>query len=119
MYAVYADAHTRSTADLENVISTSSTGGKSVIALTVRTFKALCEAADFPAQSDLQMNIPGPLHTPISPAGPAQATPPQSRGGPSVHIDIQVHISPEANADQIEQIFASMAKHLYGKTASE
>lgn len=32
---------------------------------------------------------------------------------PSIHIDIQVHISPDATADQIDHIFASMAKHLY------
>ena len=32
---------------------------------------------------------------------------------PSIHIDIQVHISPDATVDQIDQIFASMAKHLY------
>ena len=34
---------------------------------------------------------------------------------PDVHIDIQVHIDPAATADQIDQIFASMARHLYGK----
>jgi hypothetical protein len=34
--------------------------------------------------------------------------------GPALHIDIQVHISPEASPDQIDKIFASMAKHLYG-----
>jgi hypothetical protein len=32
---------------------------------------------------------------------------------PSVHIDIQIHISAEATTQQIDQIFASMAKHLY------
>ncbi len=32
---------------------------------------------------------------------------------PSVHIDIQVHISPDASSDQIDAIFASMARHLY------
>lgn len=31
---------------------------------------------------------------------------------PSLHIDIQIHISPEATASQIDQIFESMAKHL-------
>jgi len=31
---------------------------------------------------------------------------------PSIHIDIQVHISPDAKPDQIDQIFASMAKYL-------
>lgn len=34
---------------------------------------------------------------------------------PSVHIDIQIHIPPDASTDQIDQIFASMAKHLYGR----
>jgi len=34
------------------------------------------------------------------------------RKQPSIHLDIQIHISPEASTDQIDQIFASMAKHL-------
>ena len=33
---------------------------------------------------------------------------------PNLHIDLQIHISPESTPDQIETIFASMAKHLYG-----
>ncbi len=37
---------------------------------------------------------------------------PKSR--PALHIDIQVHIDPTSSAEQIDQIFASMAKHLYG-----
>jgi hypothetical protein len=31
---------------------------------------------------------------------------------PAIHLDIQIHISPESTAEQIDQIFASMAKHL-------
>lgn len=38
---------------------------------------------------------------------------------PSLHIDIQIHISPEAPAEQIDSIFESVAKHLYqGKIAN-
>ena len=37
-----------------------------------------------------------------------------SLGGPSVHVDVQVHIPPDASPDQIDQIFSAMAKHLYG-----
>lgn len=33
--------------------------------------------------------------------------------GPTIHIDVQVHIPSSANPDQIDAIFASMAKHLY------
>jgi Family of unknown function (DUF5343) len=41
--------------------------------------------------------------------------PPQngSRITPSLHIDIQIHISPDASPEQIESIFSSMARHLY------
>lgn len=34
---------------------------------------------------------------------------------PSLHIDIQIHIDSDATPEQIDQIFASMAKHLYDK----
>ena len=39
------------------------------------------------------------------------------KGGPlpGLHIDLQVHIPVDATPDQIDQIFASMAKHLYQK----
>ena len=36
---------------------------------------------------------------------------------PGLHIDIQVHIDSTASAEQIDLIFASMAKHLYGINA--
>jgi hypothetical protein len=32
--------------------------------------------------------------------------------GPELHINIQLHISPESTAEQIDKIFESMAKHL-------
>lgn len=32
---------------------------------------------------------------------------------PDVHIDLQIHISPDSTPEQIEAIFSSMAKHLY------
>jgi hypothetical protein len=33
---------------------------------------------------------------------------------PGLHIDIQVHIAADASSAQIDQVFASMARHLYG-----
>jgi len=33
---------------------------------------------------------------------------------PNLHIDLQIHISPQSTPEQVEAIFASMAKHLYG-----
>lgn len=45
------------------------------------------------------------------PAGAGRALP----SGPTVHIDLQIHIPADATSEQIDHIFASMAKHLYPK----
>lgn len=39
-----------------------------------------------------------------------------SSGSPDIHINVQVHISPESTPEQIEKIFESMRKHLYDHT---
>jgi hypothetical protein len=43
---------------------------------------------------------------------PAEPVHPTSNG-PNIHLDIQIHIPVDASTEQIDQIFASMAKHLY------
>ena len=55
-------------------------------------------------------NIPEPLEPKriVEEAGGFQSQ-------PSVHIDLQIHISPEARPEQIDQIFASMRRHLYNQ----
>lgn len=51
------------------------------------------------------------------PAGRAVQPPVAGSPGvsPSLHIDMQIHISADAGDAQIEAIFKSMAKHLYGR----
>ena len=111
LFALYPDADRRSQTDLEHVFSTSSSGGKQVIDKTIATFRALVSEAEFSEASATDLQMPtGPLHT--APAQRQQTS--SGRVEPSLHIDIQIHISPEASADQIDQIFASMAKHVYG-----
>lgn len=41
-----------------------------------------------------------------------QGDPPARTDGPAFHLNVQIHISAESTAEQIEQIFASMGKHL-------
>lgn len=121
LFAVYPDANLRTNAELSHVFSTSSSAGAQVISKTVTTFKAIVEEADFSGTTSLQSAVEvGPLHTP---PGSPPLTPPQAQslanfgGGPAVHIDIQIHISPDSSSQQIEKIFESMAKHLYGRKA--
>ncbi len=39
--------------------------------------------------------------------------------GPSMHIDLQIHINPEMSSEQIDKIFESMGRHLYGRKAND
>ena len=56
--------------------------------------------------------VDSPMETtePAETNGKAPAQPKR----PALHVDIQVHIDPTSSAEQIDQIFASMARHLYG-----
>jgi len=38
---------------------------------------------------------------------------------PSIHIDLEIHVSPESTPEQIDKVFESIAKHLYGKSDSK
>lgn len=116
LFGVYPDADRRPNSDLEHVFSTSSSGGKQVIDKTVASFKALVAEAEFSEAGKTELHIAaGPLHTAAAAPPPHTGSGPPQTGVPSVHIDIQIHISPEASGDQIERIFESMAKHLYGQ----
>lgn len=118
LFAVYPDAWQRPNTELEHVFATSTNAGEQVIAKTVASFKAVCECAEFgnpDDQPNQSIQAAGPLHAPV--ANIASSTPAAasaSRSTPSVHIDLQIHVSPEASPEQIDQIFKSMAKHLYG-----
>lgn len=45
------------------------------------------------------------------------SNPPQNKTNKNIpiHIDLQIHISPEASPDQIDKVFQSIAKHIYDK----
>lgn len=115
LYGVYPDAHARPNNDLENVFSQSSKAGKQAITKAVATFKNLAREADFAkgnsaAPIDEQHFETSTLHAPVDGQPPKKAR----NGAPNLHIDVQIHISADASSEQIDQIFASMAKHLYG-----
>jgi hypothetical protein len=63
--------------------------------------------------------VPRSATTPPTPSSPnlqpERAVVPQrpAKENPTLNINVQIHISADASADQIEQIFKSMATHLY------
>jgi hypothetical protein len=108
LFQIYPDAWQRKDTDFENFFRSQTTAGEQVVDKTVSTFKALLTLADFNGTS-LPEDTPQPPD-----AGRAPNAPTRHHGkGPHLHLDIQIHIAADASAEQIDQIFASMAKHLY------
>lgn len=58
-------------------------------------------------------DIPSNGHSTPEPILPSPSHVGEAMRIPTVHVDLQIHISPEASVDQIDKIFESMAKHLY------
>src|SRR5690606_27255285 len=120
LYNVYDDAHQRGNGELTHVFSTTSTAGAQSIAKTVATFNALVAEAEIDQNSGTdgdQMAASDKQSETVNVPRVPQTTPAENElGGTSLHLNIQIHISPEASTDQVEAIFASMAKHLYNRT---
>lgn len=119
LYSIYDDAHERGNGELTHVFSTTSTAGAQSIAKTVATFKALVAEAEFEQKSGTDSHqiaaASEQSETVNAPKVPRPAPVGNEPSGTSLHLNIQIHISPEATPDQIEAIFASMAKHLYNR----
>lgn len=66
------------------------------------------------ARKSAPIQVASPNSPPAEPAHAQVAnTHPKPLGKfPAIHIDVQVHISPDTSPEQIDRIFASMAKHL-------
>lgn len=117
LFNIYPDAHERSNEELENFFSTRSSAGKQVIGKTVSTFTSLCDLADLEsisqavakAKTESKVEVTPQVDKQLSVSEPSTI----AQTLPALHIDIQIHISSDASPEQIDSIFASMAKHLY------
>lgn len=109
----------------------SKTGSGQVAARRMATLFVLLRESDPTKGEKIKVAKPKPKKPPkvqktikketskvISTSGQTQIEPPPQISPmppyPSIHIDLQIHLSPEASSDQIDQIFSSMAKHLKG-----
>jgi hypothetical protein len=83
----------------------------------VAFYAMLLEGSQGKAQSPAQT---GPRRTSAPPksehpSGTREPLPqaPSPPGDPSIHINLQIHISPDASSDQIKEIFANISKYIY------
>lgn len=117
MYAVYPDAHKRSSAELESIVkSTAPKLGKDAINRVLSTFRALVEIADFDGtESGPSGNGVVSSNGHISEAAPESPSATVIRGlGPGVTINVNVQLTlPETtDATVYEKLFAAMREHL-------
>jgi hypothetical protein len=56
-----------------------------------------------------------PSPEPAKPIEEAETATPAAPAEPALHVDVNIHIDAAASAEQIDQLFASMARHLYGR----
>jgi hypothetical protein len=118
LFATYAEAHLRTDSDIKDFMRASTTASEQTISRMVDTFRRLCSIAQFPelrGESELaDETIPNIAAVEVVEGG--------DKGNdtmPSLHIDIQIHISPDTSPEQIDKIFESMATHLYQKGRSD
>ncbi len=138
LFGTFPDAYNRNEKDLRNFFTTMTpSAGEQVIRKTVNTFRALCTLADFSqigaddnskiqkvakprvksktTKNSASSKMPESGQALVAASQPI-ATPSPS---PSLHIDIQIHISSDADAAQIDQIFKSMATHIYQRDSDK
>lgn len=120
LFDTYPDANLRSDEELQSFFwSTDKTLSPNTVRIMVSTFKALCSMADFSAvAANGAKAAEGGNGASTDTNAPLVARPENVPSPtPTLHIDFQVHIAADAPPEQIDKIFESMAKHLYGKVA--
>ncbi len=118
LFDAYPDAYQRTDEELKSFFwSSDRTLSPNTVMIMVNTFKTLCSMADFSAALVTGASSAENGNMSHAKGGKPLVTPPQpiESPTPTLHIDFQVHIAADAPPEQIDQIFESMAKHLYGK----
>jgi len=124
LFEAYPDAYQRNDNDLRNFFSRHSDEEEKLIVSTVDTFKELCALADFGQEDDDTPEDQKESDSVESPTPATEPDPNDDQGkssqadptfSPELNINIQIHISSDAEPNQIDKIFESMAKHLFNR----
>ena len=112
LFKTYPNAHLESNQTIKDFFRAKTTLGDQPRKYMLTTFNSLKELAEFKAEKppEEEPAIQKDKIEPEIPGEEAPSIPPP----PSIHIDLQIHISPEAKPEQIDKIFESIAKHFKG-----
>lgn len=117
LFKMYPDAHRKDDKTLHDFFGASSKLGSAGRSLVVKTFRSLCEMADFDAKGPRFGTGPTPAEDVDV---PVDAAPP--RGAPeefAVNINIQLELPATDKAEIYDKLFASLRKHLIDRKKGE
>jgi hypothetical protein len=114
LFRINKDANTLSEEEIKNKLKTLTRGEKSdkVVGLMAKTFKALCDYADWskpsktPAEPKSKGDTVAPKETAAPPVGTLQSKP------VGLHYDIQIHLPTTRDSAVYDAIFKSLKDHL-------
>jgi hypothetical protein len=119
VYAPLFEAHHRPDQEsndvLRNLFNIHSGGAGNTVDLQIQTFRALCENADFdieaPAMSETSAGAPARSQGSTSVGSTTGAA---GSSGPSVHIDLHIHLPPGRSSRDYQYIIQDIARYIYG-----
>jgi hypothetical protein len=115
LFETYPDAFRRDNEALRNYFSTHSSNlNDSTLQLVVRTFKTLCESADFESPAAAEEILE---HAPAKARGGKSLTPrqPTQGGDLTVNINIQLQLPATDDASVYEKLFEAMNKTILAR----
>ncbi len=97
--------------DLKRAFHIHSGGGDRTIAFQIQTFKALCDFAEFDSASSASSAIPTAAIPPAANGTPQLPT--MHGGGPTIHIDLHIHLPENKSSRDYEAIIEDIARYIY------
>jgi Family of unknown function (DUF5343) len=108
LFKIYPDAERKDNEALRNFFSTHTKVGEATLNLIVRTFKTVCDMADFSAAPQ-EISGGAGEHEDPRPMTVVKSTLP----GPAININIQLQLQATEDPKVYDNFFAAMKKHLF------
>ena len=113
LFDTYPDAHTRTTEELASYFSTKTTGGSKVVALTVGTFRVLCDLADSSVLGPSErVKETAAGRSELADLGGPERAPEGHPAGFTVNINVQLTLPETTDRAVYDNLFASLKRNL-------
>jgi hypothetical protein len=113
LFSTYPDADRKDNEALRNFFSTHTKVGEATLNLIVRTFKTLCEVADFGAEPPELDSTDAKSHAVNKEKGVTLTGKVKTQSGPAININIQLQLQATEDPKVYDNFFAAMKKHLF------